>query len=91
MFLEKLWSFNSLHFQCHNCHPRRLKVKCMDVVSEGHQQGGDTVVIELRPSQPDSVGPAPRLPVGALGFKPVPLPHVTYQLTGSRISQASLS
>lgn len=91
VFLEKPWSPNSLHFQCPNCHTRRLKVKCMDVASEGHQQGGDTVAIELRPSQPDSVGLAPRLRVGTLGFKPVPLPHVTCQSTGSRISLASLS
>lgn len=44
MFLEKPWSSKSFHFQCHNCHTRRLKVKCMDVVSEGRQQGGGTVV-----------------------------------------------
>lgn len=44
MFLEKPWSSKSFHFQCRNCHTRRLKVKCMDVVSEGRQQGGDTVV-----------------------------------------------
>lgn len=44
MFLENPWSSKSFHFQCRNCHTRRLKVKCMDVVSEGRQQGGDTVV-----------------------------------------------
>lgn len=91
VFLEKLWSSNSLHFQCPNCHTRRLKVKCTDVVSEGHQQDGNTVAAELRPSQPDSVGPAPRLPVAALGFKRVPLPHVTCQSTGPRISLSPLS
>lgn len=72
VFLEKLWSSNSPHFQCPNCHTRRLKVEGTDVVSEGHQQGGNTAAAELRPSQPDSVGPAPRLPVAALGFKHVP-------------------